>query len=120
MDLALSFLVFSAVGPTELVMLLTIILLLFGAKKIPELARGLGTGVREFRRGTSDEDDRDGMKERKEDKELPRGEALQDGRYVLRTPAPCKPNRSNESSQRLATSSAVELVWIGTRPVWRS
>ncbi len=66
-------LVFPAVGPTELVILLTIILLLFGAKKIPELARGLGTGVREFRRGTSGEDDKDGVTDLKEDKELPQG-----------------------------------------------
>ncbi|ABG04916.1 twin-arginine translocation protein, TatA/E family [Rubrobacter xylanophilus DSM 9941] len=40
-------------GGTELIILLVIILLLFGAKRIPELARGLGTGVREFRKGTS-------------------------------------------------------------------
>ncbi len=44
-------------GPTELIILLTIILLLFGAKRIPELAKGLGSGVREFRRGTSGEAD---------------------------------------------------------------
>lgn len=40
-------------GPTELIILLVIILLLFGAKRIPELAKGLGTGMREFRRGSS-------------------------------------------------------------------
>jgi sec-independent protein translocase protein TatA len=40
------------VGPTELIIVLTIILLLFGAKKIPELAKGLGSGVREFKKGS--------------------------------------------------------------------
>jgi len=40
------------VGPTELIIVLTIILLLFGARKIPELARGLGSGVREFKKGS--------------------------------------------------------------------
>ncbi|CAA9486049.1 MAG: Twin-arginine translocation protein TatA [uncultured Rubrobacteraceae bacterium] len=45
--------VLGSVGPTELIIILTIVLLLFGAKKIPELAKGLGTGVREFKRGTS-------------------------------------------------------------------
>lgn len=40
-------------GPTELIILLVIILLLFGAKRIPELAKGLGTGMREFRKGSS-------------------------------------------------------------------
>ncbi len=41
------------VGGTELLILLVIILLLFGAKRIPQLARSLGTGTREFRRGIS-------------------------------------------------------------------
>jgi sec-independent protein translocase protein TatA len=40
-------------GGTELIIALVIILLLFGAKRIPELAKGLGSGVREFRKGTS-------------------------------------------------------------------
>ncbi len=70
-------LVFPAVGPTELIILLTIVLLLFGAKKIPELAKGLGTGVREFRRGTSGEADRSEVKDREEGKELPQGRAVQ-------------------------------------------
>ncbi len=43
------------IGGTELVIALLIILLLFGAKRIPELARGLGSGLREFRKGTSGE-----------------------------------------------------------------
>ncbi len=41
------------VGGTELLILLLIILLLFGAKRIPQLARSLGTGTREFRKGIS-------------------------------------------------------------------
>ncbi len=41
-----------SLGGTELIIALVIILLLFGAKRIPELARGLGSGVREFRQGT--------------------------------------------------------------------
>ena len=39
-------------GGTELIIALVIILLLFGAKRIPELARGLGSGVKEFKAGT--------------------------------------------------------------------
>ena len=54
--------VLGSVGPTELIIILTIVLLLFGAKKIPELARGLGTGVREFKRGTSGTADKDEVK----------------------------------------------------------
>lgn len=46
-----------SIGATELIILLTIILLVFGAKRIPELARGLGSGVREFKGGISGADD---------------------------------------------------------------
>lgn len=53
---------FGSLGGTELVIALVIILLLFGAKRIPELARGLGSGVREFRAGT-----REGEVEKKEE-----------------------------------------------------
>ncbi len=43
------------VGPLELIILLSIVLLFFGAKRIPELARSLGKGTREFRKGASEE-----------------------------------------------------------------
>ncbi len=35
-------------GPTELIIILVIVLVLFGGKKLPEVARSLGEGVREF------------------------------------------------------------------------
>jgi sec-independent protein translocase protein TatA len=41
-------------GAPELIIALVVILLLFGAKRIPELARGLGSGVREFKAGTKE------------------------------------------------------------------
>lgn len=50
-------------GPTQLIVVLVIVLLLFGAKKIPELAKGLGTGMREFRQGAAGELDEDKNKE---------------------------------------------------------
>ncbi len=42
------------VGPTELIIIFLAILLLFGAKKIPELAKGLGKGIREFKDATKE------------------------------------------------------------------
>jgi sec-independent protein translocase protein TatA len=48
---------FPQVGATELIILLTIILLFFGAKRIPELARSLGRGKREFHKGASEDAD---------------------------------------------------------------
>ena len=40
-------------SPTHLIVVLVIVLLLFGAKRVPEMARGIGTGVRELRDGFS-------------------------------------------------------------------
>ena len=44
-------------SPSHLIIVLVIILLLFGAKRIPELAKGLGSGMKEFREGVSADDD---------------------------------------------------------------
>ena len=41
-------------GTTELVIIMFIILLVFGAKKLPELAQGLGKGIREFKKASND------------------------------------------------------------------
>ena len=41
-------------GGWEMVIVVIAILLLFGAKKIPELAKGLGTGIKEFKKATRD------------------------------------------------------------------
>ena len=41
-------------GTGEILIILLIILLLFGAKKLPELARGLGKGIKEFRKASDE------------------------------------------------------------------
>ena len=43
-------------GSREIIILVAILVLLFGAKKIPELARGMGEAVRHIRNGFSDEE----------------------------------------------------------------
>ena len=55
---------FGSIGMPELIIGLVVILLLFGAKRVPELARGLGSGVREFKKGTQE-----GEVEKKEEEE---------------------------------------------------
>ena len=42
------------VGPWQVVIIVALILLLFGGKKIPELMRGLGSGIREFKDAAKD------------------------------------------------------------------
>ncbi|MBR1786372.1 MAG: twin-arginine translocase TatA/TatE family subunit [Paludibacteraceae bacterium] len=45
------------IGTTEIIFIALIVLLLFGGKKIPELMRGVGKGMRSFKQGMNGEDD---------------------------------------------------------------
>ena len=45
------------IGMTEIIIIALIVLLLFGGKKIPELMKGLGKGVRSFKDGINGKDD---------------------------------------------------------------
>ena len=47
---------FGAFGAQELIILLLIVLLLFGGKKIPEIAKGLGKGIKEFKSAKNEDD----------------------------------------------------------------
>jgi len=49
--------IIGGLGGTELILIIVGILLLFGGKKIPELARGLGKGIREFKDASSGKSD---------------------------------------------------------------
>jgi sec-independent protein translocase protein TatA len=44
------------VGPWQIVIVVLVILLLFGGKKIPELMRGLGSGIKEFKDASKEDD----------------------------------------------------------------
>ena len=44
------------IGPQEIIIILIIVLLLFGGRKIPELMKGLGKGMKEFKKATKEED----------------------------------------------------------------
>jgi sec-independent protein translocase protein TatA len=46
---------FRSIGTTELIIIAVVIFLLFGGKKIPELFKGLGEAIREFRKSASDD-----------------------------------------------------------------
>jgi sec-independent protein translocase protein TatA len=48
---------FGNLGAGEIILIVLVILLLFGAKKIPELARGIGKGMSEFKKGLKDVED---------------------------------------------------------------
>ena len=45
------------IGPWQIVIIIAVVILLFGAKKIPELMKGVGKGIREFKDATKEESD---------------------------------------------------------------
>ncbi|SMO94410.1 Sec-independent protein translocase subunit TatA/TatB [Fodinibius sediminis] len=45
---------FNSIGATEIMVILLVILIFFGAKRIPELARGLGQGMKEFKKASQE------------------------------------------------------------------
>ncbi len=70
------------IGAQELLIIFLIVLLLFGANRIPEIARGMGRGIRDFKRATRDieddlnlRDDTPRINRRSESTSAPRQEA---------------------------------------------
>ena len=49
-------LVLFALGPGQIVLILLVVLLLFGGRKIPELMKGLGPGIKEFKNASKEEE----------------------------------------------------------------
>src|SRR3954469_1214378 len=88
-------------GPTEIILIILVIVLLFGAKKLPELARGSGRALRIFKaetKGLMDDDDDDTRPKSEEQRRLAaqrRAEAAE--RLEQRSEQPSEqPRRDNE------------------------
>jgi sec-independent protein translocase protein TatA len=71
------------IGPLELVVILVVVLLLFGAKRLPELGKSLGSGMREFKDSVQGKDSDD-----KGRTELEAGEAPKPADAATRSEAP--------------------------------
>ena len=52
----MSLYLFYAIGPWQIIIIVAVILLLFGGKKIPEFMGGFGKGIKEFKKATKEED----------------------------------------------------------------
>jgi len=44
------------IGGPQVILIVAVVLLMFGGRKIPELMRGLGSGIKEFKKATKDDD----------------------------------------------------------------
>jgi sec-independent protein translocase protein TatA len=53
----LSFVLAGVLGPTEIILIVIVVVLMFGGKKIPELMRGLGKGIKEFKDASKNTDE---------------------------------------------------------------
>jgi sec-independent protein translocase protein TatA len=89
--------VFGSIGMPELIIGLVVILLLFGAKRVPELARGLGSGVREFKKGTT-EGEVEKNEEDKKEEELEASENGHDDEARLEDDSPAEKAEQQRSS----------------------
>ena len=55
-----------AIGAPQVILVVIVVLLLFGGRKIPELMKGLGSGIKEFKKATKDEKETSDVKKKKE------------------------------------------------------
>lgn len=60
-------------GPFEIILILVIVLLLFGGKKIPELMKGMGKGIKNFKDGLNTDEEED-KEQNKDDKDRNKAE----------------------------------------------
>lgn len=57
-----------AIGPMQIVLVIALVVLLFGGKKIPELMKGIGSGIKEFKNAAKEDDQPANSKKEAEEK----------------------------------------------------
>jgi sec-independent protein translocase protein TatA len=78
------------IGPWEVILILVVVLVLFGAKKLPELAKGLGQGIKEFKKASKEVQD-DLQRAIEEDAPSSSSPRRQVGATPASTPTPAAP-----------------------------
>lgn len=64
----LSSIILGMPGPWEIILIVLVVLLIFGGRKIPELMKGLGQGMKEFKKATKDDNDNNDDENKSENK----------------------------------------------------
>tara|TARA_B110000263_G_scaffold243973_1_gene251388 strand:+ start:177 stop:365 length:189 start_codon:yes stop_codon:yes gene_type:complete len=54
------------IGGPQIILVVVVVLLLFGGRKIPELMKGLGSGIKEFKKATKEENENSKVEEKKD------------------------------------------------------
>jgi sec-independent protein translocase protein TatA len=54
------------IGAPQIILIIAVVLLLFGGRKIPELMKGLGSGIKEFKNATKEDEDSPKVEKKKE------------------------------------------------------
>ncbi|MGZ5487581.1 MAG: twin-arginine translocase TatA/TatE family subunit, partial [Candidatus Aminicenantales bacterium] len=49
-----------SIGPTELILILLIVIIIFGARKLPDLGKSIGEGIKNFKKSINTKDDHEG------------------------------------------------------------
>jgi len=63
LNIMVALVTFLAIGPWQIAIVVMVVLLLFGGKKIPELMRGLGSGIKEFKDASKEDEQLEEKKE---------------------------------------------------------
>jgi len=61
----LSLIFLGMIGGPQIILIIAVVLLLFGGRKIPELMKGLGSGIKEFKNATKEEEEKPKVEEEK-------------------------------------------------------
>jgi sec-independent protein translocase protein TatA len=91
------------VGPLEIAVVLIIVLIIFGPKRLPELGQSMGRGIREFKNSLSGDKDKDSPEEKR--RELQSSEQVQASR-----PQPPAPVTEDASPEKPAEPVEGEIV----------
>jgi sec-independent protein translocase protein TatA len=87
------------VGPLEIAVVLIIVLIIFGPKRLPELGKSMGNGIREFKNSLSGEKDKDDPEEKRRELEASESEPTQPSA-----------NATNENAENAAEPVEGEIV----------
>ena len=61
------FVILGMIGPPQIILIVVVVILLFGAKKIPELMKGVGKGIKEFKNATNTDAEEDSSTSQKKE-----------------------------------------------------